>query len=47
MQNRYRNKIEVITLVLNTANGNEVKQLEILSKVNMTHKLLKEYYSYC
>ena len=43
MHNRYRNKIDVVTLVLNTGNGNEVKQLEILSKANVTHKLLKEY----
>jgi predicted transcriptional regulator len=36
MHNRYRSKIDVITFVLNTANGNGVKQLEILSKANVT-----------
>lgn len=36
MHNRYRSKIDVIIFVLNTANGNGVKQLEILSKANVT-----------
>lgn len=36
MQNCYRNR-------LNTANGNEVKQLEILNKANLSHGLFKKY----
>ena len=43
MQNCYRNKIDIITSILNTVNGNEVKQLEILNKAKVTHRLFKEY----
>jgi len=36
MQNCYRNMYDIFESVLNTANGNEVIQLEILSKANVT-----------
>jgi len=39
----YRNRIDIITSILKIANGNEVKQVEILVKANITHTIFKEY----
>jgi len=39
----YRNRIDIITSILKIANGNEVKQVEILVKANITHTMFKEY----
>jgi predicted transcriptional regulator len=39
----YRNRIDTITSILEIANGNEVKQIEILAKANIAHILFKEY----
>jgi predicted transcriptional regulator len=38
----YRNRIDIIASILEVANGNEVKQVEILNKANITHTLFKE-----
>jgi len=38
----YRNRIDIIASILEVANGNEVKQVEILNKANVTHTLFKE-----
>ena len=35
----YRNRIDIITSILKIANGNEVKQVEILVKANITHTM--------
>jgi predicted transcriptional regulator len=43
MQNCYRNRYDIFESILNTANGNEVKQLEILNKANLSHELFKKY----
>jgi predicted transcriptional regulator len=43
MQYYYRNRIDIIVAILDTANGNEVRQIEILSKANITHTVFKEY----
>jgi predicted transcriptional regulator len=32
----YRNRIDIIASILEVANGNEVKQVEILNKANIT-----------
>jgi predicted transcriptional regulator len=42
MSNYNRNRIDIITSILNTAKGNEVKQLDILNKSKLTHGLFKE-----
>lgn len=39
----YRDKFDIIVCVLEAANGNEVKQAEILVRANITHSLFKEY----
>jgi predicted transcriptional regulator len=41
--NYYRNRIGIITSILEIANGNEVKRVEILVKANITHTIFKEY----
>ena len=38
----YRNRIDIIASILEVANGNEVKQVEILNKANITHTMFKE-----
>ena len=38
----YRNRIDIIASILEVANGNEVKQVEILNKANITHTIFKE-----
>lgn len=43
MQSCYRNRIDIITSILNIANGNAVKQLDILTKSKITHGLFREY----
>lgn len=43
MQYCYRNRIDIIASILDTANGNEVKQLEILNKAKLTHRIFKDY----
>jgi predicted transcriptional regulator len=42
----YRNRIDVIESILDIANGNEVRQIEILSKAKITHAIFKEYMSF-
>lgn len=41
----YRNRIDIIESILDIANGNEVRQIEILNKANITHARFKEYLS--
>jgi predicted transcriptional regulator len=43
MQNHYTDKFDIIASVLGFANGNEIKQAQILTKANIPHKLFKEY----
>jgi predicted transcriptional regulator len=43
MQYYYRNRIDIIESILDIANGNEVRQVEILNKANITHVIFKEY----
>lgn len=45
MQYYYRNRIDIIVSILDVANGNEVKQTEILNKANITHTMFKEHIS--
>ena len=40
---RYRNRVNIIESILDIANGNEVRQIEILNKANITHAMFKEY----
>ena len=42
----YRDKYEIIVSILDAANGNEVKQIEILVRAKITHSLFKEYLSF-
>ena len=42
----YRNRIDIIESILDIANGNEVRQIEILSKAKITHAIFKEYMSF-
>src|SRR5215510_13926310 len=46
MQYYYRNRIDIIVSILDTANGNEARQIEILIKANITHTIFKEYISF-
>ena len=46
MQYCYRNRIDIIESILDIANGNEVRQIEILNKAKITHAIFKEYMSY-
>jgi predicted transcriptional regulator len=39
----YRSGIDIITSILNTANGSGVKQLEILDRSRLTHKIFRKY----
>ena len=43
MQSHYRDKFDIITSILDIANGNEVKQVKILVKANIPHNVFKEY----
>lgn len=43
MQNHYRDKFDIMESILDRANGNEVKQVEILTKANIHHNLFKEH----
>jgi predicted transcriptional regulator len=42
----YRNRTDIIESILNVANGNEVRQIEILNKAKITHSIFKEYMSF-
>ena len=42
----YRDKFDIIVSILDAANGNEVKQIEILVRAKITHSLFKEYLSF-
>jgi predicted transcriptional regulator len=42
----YRDKIDVIAVILDIANGSEVSQAKILNKANISHNLFKEYLSF-
>jgi predicted transcriptional regulator len=46
MQYYYRNRTDIIESILNIANGNEVRQIEILNKAKITHVIFKEYMSF-
>ena len=39
----YRDRIEIIESILNIANGNEVRQSEMLHKANITYAKFKEF----
>ena len=43
MQCHYRDRIDVIISILDIANGNEVKQADILRNANIPCKLFKDY----
>src|SRR5215467_2850584 len=43
MQCHYRDRIDVIVSILDTANGNDVRQADILRKANIPGNLFKEY----
>jgi predicted transcriptional regulator len=43
MQNHYRDKFDIIALILDIANGNEARQADILIKANIPYTLFKEY----
>jgi|SRR5215831_18344066 len=43
MQYYYRNRIDIIVAILDIANGNEVRQTEILRKANITNAGFKGY----
>lgn len=43
MQNHYRDKFDIIASILDVANGNEITQVDILTKANMPHVLFKKY----
>jgi predicted transcriptional regulator len=43
MQNHYRNKFDIISLILDIANGNKARQADILIKANIPYTLFKEY----
>lgn len=43
MQNHYRDKFDIIASILDIANGNEITQVDILTKANMPHVLFKKY----
>jgi predicted transcriptional regulator len=43
MQNHYGDKFDIIASILDSTNGNEVKQIEILTQVNIPHNVFKEY----
>jgi predicted transcriptional regulator len=42
----HRDKFDIIVSILCTANGNEVKQSEILVRAKITHNLFKDYLSF-
>ncbi|HEY7570010.1 MAG TPA: winged helix-turn-helix domain-containing protein [Nitrososphaeraceae archaeon] len=39
----YRNRTDIMVSILDVANGNEVRQIEILNKAKITHAIFKEY----
>ena len=43
MQCHYRNRIDVIVSILNIANGNEVRQADILRRANIPGNIFKKY----
>ena len=43
MQCCYRDRLDIIALILDIANGNEVKQADILIKANIPYTLFREY----
>src|SRR5215467_7534828 len=43
MQCHYRDRIDVIVSILDIANGNEVRQADILRRANIPGNLFKEY----
>jgi predicted transcriptional regulator len=45
-QCQYRNRVDIIESILDVANGNEVKQGEILQRAKITHAIFKEYMSF-
>ncbi len=46
MRCSYRNRIDIIQSILDVANGNEIRQTEILQKAKITHAIFKEYMSF-
>ena len=43
MQCHYRDRIDLIVSILDIANGNEVRQADILRRANIPSNLFKEY----
>jgi predicted transcriptional regulator len=43
MQCHYRDRIDVLVSILDTANGNELRQADILRGANIPSNLFKEY----
>jgi predicted transcriptional regulator len=46
MQYSYRNRVDIIESILNIANGNEVRQGELLQRAKITHVIFKEFMSF-
>jgi predicted transcriptional regulator len=43
MQYYYRDRTDIIASILDIANGNEVRQADVLHKAKITHAVFKEY----
>ena len=43
LQHHYRDKFDIISSILDVANGNEITQVDILTKANIPHVLFKKY----
>jgi predicted transcriptional regulator len=42
-RNRYRDKTEIVSQILEVANGSDTKKIQIMYKANLSHHQLKEY----
>jgi predicted transcriptional regulator len=40
---RHRNRIEIISQILEAANGSDTKKTKLMYKANLSHNQLKEY----
>ena len=43
MHNHYRDKFDIIASILGITNGNEIRQVDILSKANIPHNIFIKY----
>ena len=43
LRQQHRSRSEIIASILSTANGNRIRQTEILYKTYLSHTLLKDY----